>query len=136
MDNEYTVILLAYNSVILLMLGAYIPAALLAACLARHVDPQRFLVRLMGAGQEPEHPATPPASPVPASPVPASPVPASPVSSVATESTEEELNTAFVLPDSSESEAESDLTRTSHESDDEGVSPVPEFRPSPHPHAS
>jgi hypothetical protein len=126
MDNEYTVILLAYNSVILLMLGAYIPAALLAACLARHVDPQRFLVRLMGAGQEPEHPATPPASPVPASPV----------SSVATESTEEELNTAFVLPDSSESEAESDLTRTSHESDDEGVSPVPEFRPSPHPHAS
>lgn len=126
MDNEYTVILLAYNSVILLMLGAYIPAALLAACLARHVDPQRFLLRLMGAGQEPEHPATPPASPVPASPV----------SSVATESTEEELNTAFVLPDSSESEAESDLTRTSHESDDEGVSPVPEFRPSPHPHAS
>lgn len=125
MDNEYTVILLAYNSVILLMLGAYIPAALLAACLARHVDPQRFLVRLMGAGQEPEHPATPPASPIPASPV----------SSVDTESTEE-LNTAFVLPDSSESEAESDLTRTSHESDDEGVSPVPEFRPSPHPHAS
>lgn len=123
MDNEYIVILLAYNSVILLMLGAYIPAALLAACLARHVDPQTFLVRLMGGRQEPvDRPPTPPASPV---------------STISYSSEEDEetdlLNTAHVLPDS---ESESDLTHTPHESDDEEASPAPEFRPAPSPHVS
>jgi|LauGreDrversion4_2_1035121.scaffolds.fasta_scaffold314821_3 hypothetical protein len=128
MDNEYIVILLAYNSVILLMLGAYIPAALLAACLARHVDPQTFLVRLMGGRQEPiDRPPTPPASPV------------STVSTISYSSEEDEetdlLNTAHVLPDS-DSDSESDLTHTPHESDDEEASPAPEFRPAPSPHVS